>query len=183
MPVDLTIFAATNLMKVDAGLAVVVVVALLFRRRHANVVWWTITTGLMGIFTFVFSRLGSAVYTDPRPFATQHFRPLLPHTANNGFPAGYAVAAAAIVFAVVLLSRRWAIPFVIMAILIDCARVGVGFHHTVDIVGAWLFVLLAAVTAFIFGWLPAAILLPRIPAKLTAERLRLGRVPEAQPSP
>jgi undecaprenyl-diphosphatase len=175
MPTDLVIFAAQHLMTVDAVLAVIVVLGLLVRRRHANIVWWTVTFVLMVGLSFAISRLVGSIYVDPRPFVVGHYRPLLPHTANNGFPSGYATAAAVIVFAVLLLNRRWAIPFIVLALLIDWARVGVGLQHTIDIVGAWVIVALSTVVAFWIGALLSAIfLLDRIPPSWTAERLRLG---------
>lgn len=175
MPTDLVIFAAQHLMTVDAVLAVVVVLGILSRRRHANIVWWAVTFVFMLVLSFAVSRLVGAIYVDPRPFVVGHYKPLLPHTANNGFPSGYATAAAVIVFAVLLLSRRWSIPFLILAMLIDWARVGVGLQHTIDIVGAWIIVALSTVIAFWIGALLSAIvLLDRVPPSWTAERFRLG---------
>jgi undecaprenyl-diphosphatase len=175
MPTDLVIFAAQHLMTVDAVLAVIVVLGLLSRRRHATVVWWSVTFVLMLVLSFALSRLVGAVYVDPRPFVVGHYKPLLPHTVNNGFPSGYATAAAVIVLGVLLLNRRWSIPFLIMAVLIDWARVGVGLQHTIDIVGAWIIVALSTVIAFWIGALLSAIvLLDRIPPSWTAERFRLG---------
>jgi undecaprenyl-diphosphatase len=175
MPPDLTIFAARHLVVVDAGLAVVVLASLLFHRHHAAVVVWTITSSLMLALSLVLFRIADAFIVDPRPFVVAHFQPLLPHTANNGFPSGYALLAAAIVSAVLFASRQWAIPFVILAILVDWARVGVGIHHVGDIIGSWIIVALASLIALVAGPVITAIVLPAIPSSWSAERFRLGR--------
>jgi undecaprenyl-diphosphatase len=180
MPPDLTVFAAQHLTYVDVGLAALVLAGLLYRRRHATVVYWIIASGLMLTLSLVFSRIGSALYTDPRPFVEGHFQPLLPHTANNGFPPGHAVLAAAVVAAVLFLSWKWAIPYVILAFLIDWARVGVGIVHVMDIASAWGFVALASLIAFAIGPVTTAILLPSIPSSWTAEPFRLGHNPRDQ---
>jgi membrane-associated phospholipid phosphatase len=170
---DMTIWAAKHLMLFDAILAAVVVAGLLYHRRHSIVVWWSIVAPSTFVASIALSRFASLLYADPRPFAVQHYQPLLPHTANNGFPSGYATLAAAIVFAVLLLSRRWAIPFLLLAIMIDWARVGVGLHHVIDIVAAWVFVAVACGIVFMPATVLACILIPKIPSALTAESLRL----------
>jgi undecaprenyl-diphosphatase len=114
-----------------------------------------------------------ALIFDPRPFAVNHFQPLLPHTANNGFPSGYGLLAATIVAAIFFANRRWTVPFIILAFLIGWARVGVGIHHTVDVAGSWGIVLLASLIAFVIGPVVTAILLPSIPSSWTVEGLRL----------
>jgi membrane-associated phospholipid phosphatase len=170
---DVTLWAAKHLMLFDAILAALVVATLLYHRRHSIVVWWSIVASSMLVASLGLARFASLFYTDPRPFAQEHYQPLLPHTANNGFPSGYATLAAAIVFAVLLLSRRWAIPFLLLAIMIDWARVGVGLHHVIDIVAAWAFVAVAGSIVFMPATVAACILIPHLPPALTAERFRL----------
>jgi undecaprenyl-diphosphatase len=175
MPPDLTVFAARHLATVDVVLAALVLVPLLYRRHHAAVVCWTITSLLALSLSFGFARIGSALYDDPRPFVVNHFTPLVPYAATNGFFDGYAVLAAAIVSAVLFLNRRWAIPFVVLALLIDWARMGLGVHHTIDLVFSWVFVALATLVAMVIGPIVTALLLPRIPSWWTAEPFRLAR--------
>lgn len=173
MPPDITLFAAQHLVVVDAILAAIVVGALLYHRHHAAVVCWTITvTAMFGISLLLFRILDELVF-DPRPFAVGHYQPLLPHTANNGFPSGYALLAAAIVSSVFFANRKWAIPFVLLAFLVGWARVGVGIHHMVDIAGSWGIVTVASLIAFVVGPVVTAILLPSIPPSWTAERVRV----------
>lgn len=173
MPPNITLFAAQHLVVVDAILAAAVAACLLYHRHHAAVVCWFFTVATMVSISLALFRLFDALIFDPRPFAVNHFQPLLPHTANNGFPSGYGLLAAAIAAAIFFANRKWALPFVILAFLIGWARVGVGIHHAVDIAGSWGIVTVASLVAFIVGPVIAAILLPSIPASWTVETFRL----------
>lgn len=175
MPPDLTVFAARHLATVDIVLAALVLIPLLYRRYHAAVVCWTITSLLVLTLSFAFALIGRALYDDPRPFVVNHFTPLVPYTTNNGFFDGYAVLAAVTAFVVLFLNRRWAIPFVILALLVDWARMGLGVHHPVDIVASWVFAALATLIAAVIGPIVTALVLPRVPPSWTAERFRSGR--------
>jgi membrane-associated phospholipid phosphatase len=163
----------------NAGLTVVILGSLLFRRRHANIVWWTVSTSLMISFSFLLSRAGGMVYQDPRPLTTVHLRPLavlipfLPHVDHNSFPSSHAVLAAALASSVLFLSQRWAIPVVIVGILDTWARMGLGSHQVINVIGGSLVVALATMLAFLMGTIFAAVLLPSIPPSWTAERFRL----------
>lgn len=165
----------------EVFLLVPVLVLTLYRCRHAFVVCWAITTALMVLFSLLLSRLGSTLYQDPRPTTIIHLKvltplkPFLPHLVDNSFPSGHAVLAAVIVAAVLLVSRRWALPFVVLGILVNWARVGGGIHHTIDVVGGWAIVAIATLLAIALGTVITAVLLPRIPPSLTAEGLRLRR--------
>ncbi len=165
----------------DVVLLIPVLVLNLYRCRHAFVVCWAITTALMLLLSFLLSRLVSTLYQDPRPSTVVHlafltpFKPFLPHLMNNSFPSGHAVLTAAIVASVLLVSRRWSIPFVILGILVNWAREGGGIHHTIDVAGGWAIVAVATLIAVGLGTVITAVLLPRIPPSCTAERFRLRR--------
>src|SRR5947209_13478504 len=124
--------AVKHLTIFNAGLVALVLVGLLLRRRHATVVWWALSTALMITFSFLFSRAGSLVYHDPRSVTAVHLKPLaplvpfLPHLEHNSFPSSHAIFAAMIVSMVLFLSRRWALPFVILGVLDTWVRMGVG---------------------------------------------------------
>jgi undecaprenyl-diphosphatase len=158
VPSDLTIFAAKYLVFIDALIAVVVIAYVLWKRPRIDVVRWAAATAIMLVLSYVFAHLGSAVYSDPRPFAVDHVRPLIPHARDNGFPSDHALLAAAIVAAVLFASPLWAVLFVVLGFLVDWARVGAGLHHVVDVLGSTGFVLMAAAIAmfvapYISRWL------------------------------
>lgn len=148
MPADLTIFAAKYLVFIDALLAALVILYLLWR-RPSLVLRFVVLACLIVVFSFVFAKVGAAIYSDPRPFTEDHVKPLISHAADNGFPSDHALLAAAIVAAVAILDIWLAIPFAIIAFLVDWARVGAGIHHVGDVIGSSVFVALATLIALV----------------------------------
>ena len=175
MPSDVTIFAAKYLIVIEALLAAALLAARLPRRPRATWVHWVTATGLMLILAYAFKLAGAAAYTDPRPFVTDHIRPLLAHAPDNGFPSDHALLAAALVAAVAFAAPLLALPVAILAVLVDCARVGAGLHHVTDVVGSTLFVALAASIALVLAPGVSRILTPYLPAWLAPPTTPAGR--------
>src|SRR5947209_10367669 len=136
MPTDLTIFAGQYLVYLDAVLAAVLLVPYLYRRQAPTVIWWGVAAVLLLVLGYAFAQIGAAMYNDPRPFAIDHIKPLIPHAADNGFPSDHALMAAAIVAALLLVEPLYALPFVVVGFLVDWARVGAGIHHVIDVLGS-----------------------------------------------
>ena len=147
MPSDLTIFAATYLVFIEALLAAAFLVPVLLPRPRTEWVRWAVLTGVMLVLAYVFAKIGGAVYSDPRPFVTDHIRPLIAHAPDNGFPSDHALLAAALAAAVAFARPLLALPVAVVAILVDWARVGAGLHHVADVAGSALFVALGAAVA------------------------------------
>lgn len=165
MPADLTIFAAKYLVFIDALLALVAVIWLLQSRSRPRAVRWLIATVIMLVLSYVFAKIGAAIYSDPRPFTVDHVKPLISHAADNGFPSDHALLAAAIVAAVLMLSPAWSIPFVILGILVDWARVGTGVHHVVDVLGSAVFVIIAMLIGLALAGPIYRAIAPRLPTE------------------
>lgn len=159
MPADLTIFAAKYLVFIDALLAAAVVAIAIYRQPRLLALQWAMAAVILIVLGYLLGRLGSAVYNDPRPFAVHHFHPLIPHPADNGFPSDHALLAAAVAAVVGVVRRLWMTPFVLLAVLIDWARVGAGIHHITDVVWGSAFVALA--------WVMADLVVPPIAHWLT----------------
>ena len=164
MPTAITIFAASDLVFITAGMAVVVLALRLWPRSRLQLLGWVIAAGLVLLLSFGLAQLGGALFNDARPFTTSHVPPLIAHAPDNGFPSDHALLAAAVVALVALADPVWALPFVVLAVLIDWARVGAGIHHVADVVGSSVFVALAASIALAVApavvrwaapWLPA----------------------------
>lgn len=159
MPADLTIFAAKYLVFIEAAVALGAVAFALYRQPRPEVLRWLIAAGIAGVMAEVFTQIGGALYSDPRPFAAGHFHPLIPHAADNGFPSDHALLAAFLVACVVLIRLWVVVPVVaVLGVLVDWARVGAGIHHPVDVIGSAVFVAVGAViaivvTPFVFDWI------------------------------
>ncbi len=101
--------------------------------RHLRMALFAIPAGILA---YALGKLGSAFYYDPRPFVVGHFTPLIAHAANNGFPSDHTLLAAALASVGMFWDRRLGVVLWLLAILIATARVYVGVHHTVDVVGS-----------------------------------------------
>lgn len=160
MPDSLTIFAASKLVYIDAVLAVIAVLYLLARRPADLWVRWAVAIVITAVVSGVLALIASHVISDPRPFTTDHVKPLISHSADNGFPSDHALLAAVIVAALLLIDPLWAIPFVILGVLVDWARVGAGIHHVQDVLGSSVIVAI--------GLLVALAIAPRIVGRVPA---------------
>lgn len=166
MPSDLTIFAAQYLVFLEALLAVAILVPVLLRRPRTEWLRWAVLTIIMLVLASVFAKIGGAVYDDPRPFVTGHFRPLIAHAPDNGFPSDHAMLAAALVAAVAFARPLAALPVAVLATLVDWARVGAGLHHVTDVAGSTLFAVLGAAIAFAVAPLIVRVLTPYLPERI-----------------
>ena len=164
MPSDLTIFAARYLVFIEGLLAAALLVPVLFPRPRAEWIRWAVLTGVMLVLAYVFAKIGGAIYNDPRPFVTDHVRPLITHAPDNGFPSDHALLAAALVAAVAFARPLLALPVAVVAILVDWARVGAGLHHVADVAGSALFVALGAAIALGIAPVIVRLITPYLPA-------------------
>ena len=148
MPADLTIFAANYLVFIEAIIALGAVSFVLYRQPPLEILRWLMAAGITGVMAEVFTQIGGALYTDPRPFAVGHYDPLIAHVADNGFPSDHALLAAFLVACVVLVRFWLSLPIVaVLGVLVDWARVGAGIHHPIDVIGSAVFVAAGAVIA------------------------------------
>lgn len=171
MPADLTIFAAKYLVFIAVVVAAAILAVRLWPRPRLWVLRWAIAAVLLLILSYIFARIGGAVYNDPRPFTTSHVPPLVAHAADNGFPSDHALLAAALVALVAIVDLTWALPLVLLAVLVDWARVGAGIHHVVDVAGSSVFVAIAALIALLLAPLIVRWLTPYLPADWDERRL------------
>jgi undecaprenyl-diphosphatase len=86
----------------------------------------------------VIFQLASHLYYNPRPFVAGHFKPLVHHSANNGFPSHHALLVSAISAIVFVFNRRIGFVLWAMALFVGFSRVYVGVHHAIDIAASIL---------------------------------------------
>lgn len=94
--------------------------------------------------SYLAAKLISHVVNDPRPYLVQHIEPLLPLARDNGFPSDHALLAWALAVSLVWLVPGAVGPFVVGAVVVMLARLGVAAHHTLDVAGSAAIVLVVA---------------------------------------
>jgi undecaprenyl-diphosphatase len=88
------------------------------------------------IITYIVALIAGHIYYDPRPFVVDGITPLISHAPDNGFPSDHALLVSAIAMVGIYLNRKLGITLWILAIIVAIARVYVGVHHTIDVVGS-----------------------------------------------
>jgi phospholipase C len=88
------------------------------------------------VLAYVAAKLLGLVYYDPRPFVFNHFTPLFPHAADNGFPSDHTLLLSAVATVIYYFNQKKGTLFFLGALLVGGARVLAGVHHTVDILGS-----------------------------------------------
>ena len=83
-------------------------------------------------------------YHHPRPFEEMGFIPLIAESASSSFPSNHATILFALSLLVFYLNRKAGLWFFILSLLNGLARVVVGVHWPLDILGGALVGLLAA---------------------------------------
>lgn len=100
------------------------------------------------ITTFILTRIGSALYYDPRPFADGTVAALLPHAADNGFPSDHTALAASVAVAVFLMNKKLGTFLMFLAVLVGLSRVAAHVHSPIDIIGSIIFAGIGGMVAF-----------------------------------
>lgn len=133
---DVMIVFAKYLIFVAAA-TVAVCCVLLIRTRA----WRSLAYVLAGVAAaFLLLQLAGTWHPDHRPFMDYHLTQLVAHEPGSSFPSDHTTAAAAGAFSLLFFTRfvrtGWAV--FVMALLIGFARVFVGIHYPLDILGAFL---------------------------------------------
>ena len=92
------------------------------------------------------------LYHHPRPFTVLNFVPLIPESSYS-FPSGHAAWFFALSLTVFYANRKWGIWFFILSALNGIARIYVGVHWPLDILGGIVIGLFSA-------WLVHKLVLP-----------------------
>lgn len=103
---------------------------------------------LAGIIALVLSRIGGTLYFDPRPFVTEHVKPLISHAADNGFPSDHALLTMTLTAVTYFFSKKIAGVMLVLTILVGVARVLAKVHSPIDIAGGWLCGIIGAIAGF-----------------------------------
>jgi len=136
----------------------------------------------LAVLALLLAKVSTHVISDPRPYLVDHVAPLTPLTRDNGFPSDHTLLAAVLAASLWWIDRRLIVPFAVGVVLVMLGRLGVGAHHTIDVLGS---VAITLVAAFIVRALPVparwnAPLLPALRrASVAAVRPIVRRDPSA----
>lgn len=153
---ELIIFGAKDLYIVIVTLAIVYLL-----RQPKELRWKIAICAIIALpLTYFLAKLGSMLYYNPRPFVVGDFIPLIPHSADNGFPSDHVLLSAAIASVVFFFHRKLGVALLCIGFLVGIARVAAGVHHVTDILGS-------IVIAFVGAYLVFRFVLPRVWKKLS----------------
>lgn len=117
----------------------------LARRQKLQMIFYGVITLVV---TFVLTRIGSALYYDPRPFTHPGVIALLPHAADNGFPSDHTALAASVAVATFLMNKKLGSLLMILAVLVGLSRVAAHVHSPIDIIGSIIFAGIGGLVAY-----------------------------------
>lgn len=106
------------------------------------------TAILAGIIALIISRIASKLYYDPRPFVTEHVKPLIAHAADNGFPSDHALFTATLTAVAYFFNKKYASVMLVLTIIVGVARILAKVHSPLDIAAGWVLGVIGAVLAY-----------------------------------
>ncbi len=137
---DFAIFCANYLVYILA-VAWLLIVAAHYRSLSLALI---IRIALLVVLSYLLSKVLSAVISDPRPYVVAHQQPMVPIARDNGFPSDHTLMAMALTASMWWVWRRFVPYFAVGTLQVMLGRLGIGAHHTLDVVGSVVIVLVVA---------------------------------------
>lgn len=127
------IFCASYLVYVVFVVAVSCLLYLVVKREWKPVIYFMATLAV----TFILLQLMSMFNFDHRPFMDYHLTQLVAHASGKSFPSDHTTVTAGIAFGLLFFTRfkKLGVAVLVAACLIGFARVFVGIHYPLDILG------------------------------------------------
>lgn len=91
-----------------------------------------------GLLSLILAKIGSHLYSDPRPFYKDGVQAFFTTSDYNGFPSDHTLLSSYLGFFILNYSRKAGFGLLLVAIIIGWARVAAHVHHLVDIVGSFI---------------------------------------------
>ncbi|HET8991954.1 MAG TPA: phosphatase PAP2 family protein [Candidatus Saccharimonadales bacterium] len=108
-----------------------------------------LATIVAGVIAFVISRIASKIYYDPRPFVTEHVKPLIKHAADNGFPSDHALLTGTLTAITYFYNKKVSYIMFLLTFIIGLSRVLAKVHSPLDIIGGWVFGVVGAICGYL----------------------------------
>lgn len=99
-----------------------------------------------GIAAVILDKLAGKLYYDPRPFVNHSVKPLIAHSADNGFPSEHTLFSMTVAAALYFYRRKLGTAAAVLALVVGIARVAAHVHSPIDIIGG---VLLGAAAGYL----------------------------------
>lgn len=140
------IFCASYLVYIVFAAVAVLVVYLLYKRQWRTLVYCFLTL----IVTFILLKLAGLLNFDHRPFMDHHLTQLVKHASGKSFPSDHTTVTAGIAFALLFMTKFKKIGLLVLlaAFVIGFARIFVGIHYPLDILGGLVVGLLGGIVAY-----------------------------------
>jgi undecaprenyl-diphosphatase len=107
-----------------------------------------VATVLAGILAYGLMKFAGWLYYDPRPFVTQHIKPLVSHGADNGFPSEHTVFAMTVSSIICLYNKRFGFIALMVTLIVGVSRVLAHVHSPVDIAAGILIGAIAGIAGY-----------------------------------
>src|SRR5438094_5755052 len=91
---------------------------------------------VLGVLAYLLAKVIGYLIVDPRPYLVYHVRPLIPVGHDNGFPSDHTLLAAVLTASLWWIDRRLLLAFTAGTVLVLLGRLGIGAHHTIDVLGS-----------------------------------------------
>lgn len=140
----LIIFASRDLIFLIALIAIIIFVIAKYEDKKTLLKIGVIAAPL----AYLLAKITGHFYSNPRPFVSEAVKPLIEHVNDNGFPSEHTLLAVAIAAVIFTYNKRWGLVLGVLALVVGFARVAAGVHHSIDILGATIFSIVATYIAF-----------------------------------
>lgn len=138
------IFCASYLVYIVFAITVACVIFWAYKRDWKQAIYFFATL----VVTYVFLQLMVLLNFDHRPFMDYHLTQLVAHASGKSFPSDHTTVTAGIAFGLLFFTRFKKLGWTVLgaAALIGFARIFVGIHYPLDILGGLVTGLLGGIT-------------------------------------
>lgn len=105
---------------------------------------------VFSLLTFSLAYLAAKIighfYYDPRPFVVNHFKPIISHAPDNGFPSDHMLMSSAVAAVLYYYNKKVSLVLWVLAFIVGLSRICAGVHHWIDILGSIIISIIIAFT-------------------------------------
>jgi undecaprenyl-diphosphatase len=98
--------------------------------------FYLIFFALSFVLAIIGDKLLGSLFNNPRPFVTEGIKPLVEHTADNGFPSGHTLWSMMFATTTFSFNQKLGIILGLLALLVGVGRILAHVHHSIDILGS-----------------------------------------------